>query len=83
MYSAERRLTEASRERIRLRAGFVSSLASNIVATGTLGSILAFIFADRIDGGQSFIAAAFALLCFFGGFGLHFLAEGILEGLDE
>lgn len=76
-------LTDGSKARIQLRADFINGLAMNVQAVGTLGFLAALFFTDSIPKEKLFLGTALAMICFFGGFGLHLWASLTLKELDE
>lgn len=76
-------LSDGSREQIVQEAQFINSLAGNLFATGVLGTVGTYIFADTLSDSKVFAASAFGMFCFFGCFGLHVMARLRLRELDK
>lgn len=81
--SATGELTDSDRARIQLQADFINGLAMNVQAIGTLGFLAALMFTNDIGQDKMFMGTAFSLLCFFGGFCLHYWASVGLKELDR
>jgi hypothetical protein len=76
-------LSDGSREQVLQEAQFLNGIATNLFATGVLGTVGTYIFASDISDDKAFIASAFGMLCFFGCFALHLIARLRLRELDR
>jgi len=76
-------LSDASRERIISQSNFFNGLATGLFATGVLGTVGAMIVANSLTSDALFLAPLFGMICFFGSFALHSLAQWKLGDLDK
>ena len=76
-------LSEGSRERIRLEATFLNTLASNVFAIGVLSPLAAYVFVQDIPTDRMFLAVAVTALCFAGAFVLHWVAAKRIMEIDQ
>lgn len=76
-------LTDASRERVISLSNFLSGLATNLFATGVLGTLGAMIVAPSLTNDTLYLAPIFGIICFVGAFGLFLLAQVKLGDLDK
>lgn len=76
-------LSEAGKERLKLKAEFINGIALNLMAIGTFGPLAAWIFFEDLAKDREFLAAAFGIFCFLGSFALHFVASALLRDIDQ
>ncbi len=76
-------LSEGSKERIKLEAEFINTLAGNLFAIGVLAPLASYVFVSDIPHDRLFLAVIVAFLCFGGAFALHLVAASRLMELDR
>ena len=77
------KLTEASKERIKLRSQYANGIAVSLFAVGVLGPVVAIIGTQAASHPQTMALAATALVCFVLSVVLHLYAVENLGELDQ
>lgn len=77
------RLSDGSKERIKLRSTYINGIALSILSIGVFAPVAAWIFFDRIKPERLYLGLAFVAFCFVASYGLHFLAQANLRELDK
>lgn len=72
-------VTDAQKEKIKLRAAYVNGMANAFVVAGALTVPLAV----ATNSLPPAFAAPFSFVCFGVSFRLHIIAQGVLDGLDQ
>lgn len=76
-------LSNSSRERVLLEAGFLNLLGTILIQVGVLGPLASFVFFADMPRDRGFPIGVFVLLCLVGGPILHYMARLALKALDE
>jgi len=75
--------TEAEREKIKLRAGYVNGLAVGTFTTGALSPIITFATRSGSQDGSTQLALFITVICFALSFVLHLRAVDVLSELSQ
>lgn len=74
-------LSEASKERIKLRSTFLNNIAVGVMLLGTISTVIALVTGNQHATGN--LALSVALVCIALSLGIHVVAVRWLEELDK
>lgn len=75
-------LSDAMKERVKLRATFVNNLGVGVILVGVFTPVTRVLYDPLILASGFIVTGISMLVCFAAGFGLHFVATWLLKGLD-